>query len=52
MTEIPATPPPTIGSGYQGSARDQIADYADRKGWTVTEAERWLSPNLGYDPDD
>jgi 5-methyltetrahydrofolate--homocysteine methyltransferase len=33
-------------------ARDQIADYAERKGWTVTEAERWLSPNLGYDPDD
>ncbi|WP_425577439.1 methionine synthase [Nocardioides endophyticus] len=33
-------------------ARDQIADYAERKGWTVEEAERWLSPNLGYDPDD
>jgi 5-methyltetrahydrofolate--homocysteine methyltransferase len=33
-------------------ARDQIADYAERKGWTVTESERWLSPNLGYDPDD
>ena len=33
-------------------ARDQIADYAERKGWTLAEAERWLSPNLGYDPDD
>ncbi|GAA4716388.1 methionine synthase [Nocardioides conyzicola] len=32
--------------------RDQIEDYAERKGWSVTEAERWLSPNLGYDPDD
>ncbi len=32
--------------------RDQVADYAERKGWTVTEAERWLSPNLGYDPED
>ncbi len=32
--------------------RDQVQDYADRKGWTLTEAERWLSPNLGYDPDD
>ncbi|WP_346386136.1 methionine synthase [Nocardioides sp.] len=32
--------------------RDQIADYAERKGWTVAEAERWLSPNLGYDPED
>jgi 5-methyltetrahydrofolate--homocysteine methyltransferase len=28
--------------------RDQVADYARRKGWTVDEAERWLSPNLGY----
>jgi 5-methyltetrahydrofolate--homocysteine methyltransferase len=32
--------------------RDQVADYADRKGWTLAEAERWLSPNLGYDPED
>ena len=30
--------------------RDQVADYASRKGWTLEEAERWLSPNLGYDP--
>ncbi len=28
--------------------RDQVEDYAARKGWTVEEAERWLSPNLGY----
>jgi len=32
--------------------RDQVQDYAARKGWTVTEAEQWLSPNLGYDPDE
>jgi 5-methyltetrahydrofolate--homocysteine methyltransferase len=32
--------------------RDQVADYAERKGWTVPEAEKWLSANLGYDPDD
>ncbi len=32
--------------------RDQVEDYAERKGWTLTEAERWLAPNLGYDPDD
>ncbi|WP_372734080.1 methionine synthase [Nocardioides sp.] len=32
--------------------RDQVADYAERKGWTLDEAERWLSPNLGYDPED
>ncbi|XVX22101.1 methionine synthase [Actinomycetota bacterium] len=29
---------------------DQVADYAERKGWTTAEAERWLSPNLGYTP--
>ncbi len=28
--------------------RDQVADYARRKGMTVAEAERWLSPSLGY----
>ena len=32
--------------------RDQVAAYAERKGWTLAEAEKWLSPNLGYDPDD
>ena len=29
--------------------RDQVEDYARRKGWTVTEAERWLAPVLNYD---
>ena len=32
--------------------RDQVASYAERKGWSLTEAERWLSANLGYDPED
>jgi 5-methyltetrahydrofolate--homocysteine methyltransferase len=32
-------------------SREQIEDYAARKGWSVTEAERWLAPNLDYDPD-
>ncbi len=32
--------------------RDQVASYAERKGWTLEEAERWLSSNLGYDPED
>jgi 5-methyltetrahydrofolate--homocysteine methyltransferase len=27
--------------------RDQLEDYARRKGWTMPEAERWLAPNLG-----
>jgi 5-methyltetrahydrofolate--homocysteine methyltransferase len=30
--------------------RDQIGDYAARKGWSVAEAERWLAPILNYDP--
>lgn len=29
--------------------RDQVADYARRKGMTAREVERWLAPNLGYD---
>ena len=29
--------------------RDQIEDYAARKGMAVGEVERWLAPNLGYD---
>jgi len=28
--------------------RDQVEDYAARKGWSLDEAERWLAPNLGY----
>ncbi|MBA3022295.1 MAG: methionine synthase [Sideroxydans sp.] len=28
--------------------KDQVADYAQRKGWTVDEAERWLAPVLSY----
>jgi 5-methyltetrahydrofolate--homocysteine methyltransferase len=30
--------------------RDQVADYHVRKGMTVAEVERWLGPNLNYDP--
>jgi 5-methyltetrahydrofolate--homocysteine methyltransferase len=30
--------------------RDQVADYHTRKGMTVAEVERWLGPNLNYDP--
>ncbi|MEX2167320.1 MAG: methionine synthase [Methyloceanibacter sp.] len=30
--------------------RDQVADYAARKGWEIEEAERWLAPVLNYDP--
>ena len=30
--------------------RDQIEDYAERKGMELWEIERWLAPNLGYEP--
>jgi 5-methyltetrahydrofolate--homocysteine methyltransferase len=30
--------------------RDQVEDYARRKGMSVTDIERWLAPNLGYNP--
>jgi 5-methyltetrahydrofolate--homocysteine methyltransferase len=31
--------------------RDQLEDYAGRKQLPLAEVERWLAPNLGYDPD-
>ncbi|MGB1658568.1 MAG: vitamin B12 dependent-methionine synthase activation domain-containing protein, partial [Longimicrobiales bacterium] len=37
-----------FGVGRLG--RDQVEDYATRKGWSVGEAEQWLAPNLGYRP--
>ena len=30
--------------------KDQVEDYAERKGQTLQQAERWLSPNLAYEP--
>jgi len=56
------TPPASVsglyfghpGSHYFGVGkidRDQIEDYARRKGWDVETAERWLAPILNYDPD-
>jgi 5-methyltetrahydrofolate--homocysteine methyltransferase len=35
--------------GWMG--KDQLEDYAERKGMSVREVERWLGPNLAYDPD-
>ena len=32
--------------------KDQVEDYAKRKGWDLATAEKWLSPNLGYEPED
>lgn len=36
-----------FGVGKLG--RDQVEDYAKRKGVPLAEMERWLAPNLGYD---
>ena len=30
--------------------RDQAVDYAKRKGVTLADIEKWLGPNLGYEP--
>jgi 5-methyltetrahydrofolate--homocysteine methyltransferase len=35
-----------FGVGRVGE--DQVKDYAERKGWSMEETERWLSANLGY----
>jgi 5-methyltetrahydrofolate--homocysteine methyltransferase len=32
--------------------KDQVEDYARRKGMSLRETERWLAPNLGYEPED
>ena len=55
------TPPASVsglyfghpGSHYFGVGkidRDQVEDYAQRKGWDVATCERWLAPILNYDP--
>ncbi|WP_296599788.1 methionine synthase [Phenylobacterium sp.] len=61
LTESYAMTPPAAVSGlyfahpeahYFGVGRiekDQVEDYARRKGWTVAEAERWLAPILNYE---
>ncbi len=62
LTESCATTPAASVSGlYLGHpqaryfsvgrvGRDQVADYAERKGVELGEAERWLRPNLAYEP--
>ena len=61
LTESLAMTPPASVSGlyfahpqseYFGVGRidrDQVEDYARRKGWDVKTAERWLAPNLAYE---
>ena len=38
--------------GVGSLGRDQVEDYAHRKGWSIQKTETWLAPNLGYDPED
>jgi len=61
LTESCAMSPGAAVSGYYFShpestyfgvaeiGRDQVSDYAERKGLMLEEAEKWLAPNLGYD---
>jgi 5-methyltetrahydrofolate--homocysteine methyltransferase len=63
LTESCAMNPGAAVSGYYFShpesryfgvseiGRDQVKDYASRKGMTLEEAEKWLAPNLSYDPE-
>ena len=40
-------------SKYFGTGKiekDQVEDYANRKGWSLEKAEQWLAPSLNYDP--
>ena len=40
-------------SKYFGTGKiekDQVEDYAQRKGWSLEKAEQWLAPTLNYDP--
>ncbi|MGB0136073.1 MAG: methionine synthase [Flavobacteriales bacterium] len=62
LTESRAMTPAASVSGYYFAhpearyfglgkiGRDQIEDYATRKGITLADAERWLAPALGYEP--
>jgi 5-methyltetrahydrofolate--homocysteine methyltransferase len=62
LTESFAMTPPAAVSGLYFShpeshyfgvgriERDQVADYARRKGWDLRTAERWLAPILNYEP--
>jgi 5-methyltetrahydrofolate--homocysteine methyltransferase len=63
LTEHFAMYPTAAVSGYYFShpqsqyfvvgriSKEQVEDYAARKRWTTAEAERWLAPNLDYDPE-
>ena len=39
-----------LGEGLAGACLPVKVSYAGRKGFSIDEAEKWLAPNLGYDP--
>ncbi len=41
--------PESVYFGLGQIGRDQVIDYAQRKGMSIEEVERWLQPVLGYD---
>ncbi|NNC35834.1 MAG: methionine synthase [Acidimicrobiales bacterium] len=43
--------PDSVYFGVGKIDKDQVADYADRKGFSLLEAEKWLSPILNYNPE-
>jgi 5-methyltetrahydrofolate--homocysteine methyltransferase len=43
--------PDSRNFGVAEIGRDQAGDYAERKGRTLEEAEKWLAPNLLYEPE-
>ena len=63
LAESCAMSPPSAVSGFYFShpdsryfgvaeiGRDQVSEYAERKSMTLEEAEKWLTPNLVYDPE-
>ena len=44
--------PDSVYFGVSEIGEDQASNYAARKGMTLGEAEKWLSPNLGYEPEE
>lgn len=43
--------PDAVYFGVGKINREQVEEYAARKGMSIQEVEQWLAPNLGYDPD-
>ena len=50
VSRAAAGPPQFLVRLFFRLGRDQVEDYARRKGWSVEEAQRWLAPVLNYDP--